>query len=192
MPVPQDKAIVSRGEGGFSPLEPGLYAMQIADIRLLEDVEAEFEGEKTVKDYLMIFAVVLQDTKGDESRRGEIIAYRISKSFNAAFEGGSSSKLYELANAVHNTIMDDGEPFDINELICGLFIAKIDSRKSNSGRSYTKITKTAPIGKLEAESLNQEETAEVMERANKIYAKISNGVSQSSDETDEDSSVATE
>jgi len=130
--LPNDRAKIKNEAP--EPLAEGLYNLEVVDIAEQVDVETKWG----VKDFLLVYSAVL-----DGEVRGKILTRRISRSYTAGFEGGNSSHLWELACAVKKDILDDTEPFDINELIGGIYRGKVVHNKDAKGRVWANVVKVA-------------------------------------------------
>ena len=118
-------------------LPEGLYNFEIVDIDELIDVETAYG----VRDFLRVYCIVL-----DDAQRGKLITRRISRAYTAGFEGGSSSHLYDLACAVTKEILEDVEPFNINDLVGGFFKGKVSHKTDSKGRIWANIVKVKDAG----------------------------------------------
>ena len=131
--IPKNRASI-KNEPPAPKVPEGLHNFEIVDISELLDVETNFG----IKDMLRVYCAVL-----DGESRGQMIIRRISRSFTAGFEGGSTSHLYDLACAVVKDILEDTEPFIINDLIGGVFRGKVVHKTGSRGGLWANIVKVA-------------------------------------------------
>jgi len=131
--IPKDRQFI-KNEPPAPEVAEGLHNFEIVEVNEELNVETKFG----IKDLLLIYCVVL-----DGEERGKIMRRRISRAFTAGFEGGSTSHLYDLACAVTKDILEDTEPFIINDLIGGVFRGKVMHKPDSRGRVWANIVKVA-------------------------------------------------
>lgn len=134
--IPENRASIKNEPPEALP--EGLYNFEIVDIDELLDVETVF-GD--VRDFLRVYCIVL-----DDAQRGKLVIRRISRAYTAGFEGGSASHLWELACAVTKEILEDIEPFNINDLVGGFFKGKVSHKTDSKGRVWANIVKVKDAG----------------------------------------------
>lgn len=170
--LPKDKSEVKNEGPSYVPLEEGLYSFQIVDFFLKEKVKTPYGEKDQIRFYLALL---------DGERRGELLLHNTSTSFTAGFEGGSPSRLYELANAVTGDILDDKEPFDVNLLDRGVFRGRAEQQKSKTGKLYNKLVKVAPAGKG-VKVLSPEEYKAAAKEMEELKLKLDGTATSSSEE----------
>lgn len=131
--IPKNRQSI-KNEPPAPEVSEGLHNFEIVEVNEALDVVTKFG----VKDMLYIYCVVL-----DGVDRGKVMLRRITRSFTAGFEGGSTSHLYDLACAVKKDILEDTEPFMIPDLIGGFFRGKVMHKPDSKGRIWANIVKVA-------------------------------------------------
>jgi hypothetical protein len=133
MPITNDVSItpsVNLGGGGAMVPE-GVYSVIVSDITYIPGEQNQFGGKPQLKFRFKI-------TEGDQKDL-ELVSW-VSLTLNAGWDKGSPSNLFKMATAVMGEEPDMEREFYPNVLIGGLLQVVVESRKSKTGKEFSRIT----------------------------------------------------